>query len=58
MPNPMPIALLMDDSCPLVHVYRCHWIDVHHKPPVTEDGRPMPEMNRGSPVRGDAALLA
>jgi hypothetical protein len=39
----VPIALLMDDSCPLVHVYRCHWIDVHHKPPVTEDGRPMPD---------------
>jgi hypothetical protein len=39
----VPIALLMDDSCPLVHVYRCHWIDVHHKPPFTEDGRPLLE---------------
>ena len=32
---PVPITLLMDDSCPLVHVYRCHWIDVHHKLPFT-----------------------
>jgi hypothetical protein len=38
-----PIALLIDDSCPLVHVYRCHWMDVHHKPPLTDDGRPMLE---------------
>jgi hypothetical protein len=38
-----PIAFLVDDSCPLVHVYRCHWMDVHHKPPLTEDGRPMLE---------------
>lgn len=38
-----PITFLVDDSCPLVHVYRCHWMDVHHKPPFTEDGRPMLE---------------
>jgi hypothetical protein len=38
---PTPITLLVDDSCPLVHVYRCHWEDVHHKPPQTEDGRPL-----------------
>src|SRR5260370_16023317 len=43
MPDRTPIALLVDDSCPLVHVYRCHWMDVHHKPPVTEDGRPLLE---------------
>lgn len=43
MPERTPIALLMDDSCPLVHVYRCHWIDVHGKTPFSKDGRPMPE---------------
>lgn len=34
-----PIALLVDDSCPLVHVLRFHWEDVHHREPVTKDGR-------------------
>ncbi|MCA1594825.1 MAG: hypothetical protein LC772_00135 [Chloroflexi bacterium] len=38
---PTPIALLVDDSCPLVHVYRRHWEDVHHRAPVTDDGRPL-----------------
>ena len=38
---PTPITLLVDDSCPIVHVYRCHWEDVHHKPPFTKDGRPL-----------------
>jgi hypothetical protein len=38
-----PIGLIVDDSCPLVHVYRCHWMDVHLKPPLTKDGRPMLE---------------
>jgi hypothetical protein len=38
-----PITLLVDDSCPLVHVFRCHWKDVHHRPPTTEDGRPLIE---------------
>jgi hypothetical protein len=36
-----PICLLVDDPAPLIHVYRCHWEDVHHKPPLTEDGRPL-----------------
>jgi hypothetical protein len=36
---PTPITLLVDDSCPLVHVFRCHWEDVHHRPPQTKDGR-------------------
>ncbi len=36
-----PIALLIDDSCPLIHVYRRHWEDVHHHAPVTTDGRPL-----------------
>lgn len=37
--KPVPIALLVDDSCPLVHVYRFHWEAVHHQQPVTKDGR-------------------
>jgi hypothetical protein len=43
MPERTPIGLIVDDSCPLVHVYRCHWVDVHHHPPLTKDGRPMLE---------------
>jgi hypothetical protein len=43
MSDRTPIAVLMDDSCPLVHVYRCHWIDVHHEAPFTKDGRPLLE---------------
>ena len=35
---PVPISLLVDDSCPLVHVYRHHWEDVHHRPPETAYG--------------------
>jgi hypothetical protein len=41
---PVPITLLVDDSCPLVHVFRSHWRDVHHKPPETADGRPLVEI--------------
>jgi len=41
MPNRVPIALLVDDSCPLIHVYRRHWEDVHQKAPLTDDGRPL-----------------
>ena len=41
MPNRVPIALLVDDSCPFVHVYRYHWEDVHLKAPTTDDGRPL-----------------
>ncbi len=43
MSKPIPITLLVDDSCPLVHVYRAHWADVHHRPPATDDGRPLLE---------------
>lgn len=43
MPERTPISIIVDDSCPLIHVFRCHWIDVHKKPPVTADGREMPE---------------
>lgn len=39
-----PIALLVDDGCPLVHVYRHHWEDVHHKRPETTDGRPLVDL--------------
>jgi len=38
-----PIMIIVDDPAPLVHVYRCHVIDVHHRPPLTEDGRPLLE---------------
>ena len=41
--HPTPITLLVDDPCPLIHVYRDHWRDVHHKEPVTDDGRPLTE---------------
>jgi hypothetical protein len=34
-----PITLLVDDSCPLIHVYRFHKEDVHKMGPNTEDGR-------------------
>jgi hypothetical protein len=36
-----PITLLVDDSCPLIHVFRAHWVDVHNRPPATADGRPL-----------------
>src|ERR1044071_7582598 len=39
----IPIALLVDDHCPLIHEFRDHWVDVHHKPPTTEDGRELHE---------------
>lgn len=39
MPSRVPITLLVDDACPLVHVYRYHWADVHKKTPATDDGR-------------------
>lgn len=38
----VPISLIIDDSCPLVHVFAHHWRDVHQRPLVTEDGREMP----------------
>jgi hypothetical protein len=41
---PTPITLIVDDSCPLVHVFRHHWEDVHRKPPRTPDGRAMPDI--------------
>jgi len=39
-----PIALLVDDGCPLIHVYRNHWVDVHARAPLTDDGRPLLEI--------------
>jgi hypothetical protein len=39
MSTKIPISLLVDDSCPLIHVYRYHWEDVHKRPPATSDGR-------------------
>jgi hypothetical protein len=38
---PVPITLLVDDPCPIVHVYREHTVNVHHRTPVTRDGRPL-----------------
>jgi hypothetical protein len=38
-----PITLLVDDGCPLIHVYRNHWVDVHQRAPLTDDGRPLLE---------------
>jgi hypothetical protein len=43
MAERIPISLLVDDSCPLVHVYRNHWVDVHGRQPLTDDGRPLRE---------------
>jgi hypothetical protein len=34
-----PITLLVDDPCPLVHVYRYHHERVHFQEPLTKDGR-------------------
>lgn len=42
--NKIPITLLVDDSCPLVHVYRHHWVDVHGREPKTGDGRTLVEV--------------
>ena len=39
-----PIALLIDDSCPLIHVYRFHWEDVHKNKPLTNDGRRLTDL--------------
>lgn len=41
MSNRTPICLLVDDGCPLIHVYRYHWEEVHRVPPITDDGRPL-----------------
>ncbi len=38
---PVPIALIVDDPCPLVHVYRYHAEHVHRDAPRTRDGRPL-----------------
>jgi hypothetical protein len=43
MPSRTPISLVVDDSCPLIHVFRCHWVDVHQRPPYTADGRELAE---------------
>jgi hypothetical protein len=43
MSNRIPLTLLVDDSCPLIHVYRNHWVDVHKHAPLTDDGRPLLE---------------
>lgn len=40
---PTPLTLLVDDSCPHVHILREHLIAVDRRPPVTADGRPLAE---------------
>jgi len=35
---PVPVSLLVDDSCPLIHVFRNHWEDVHGRAPETAYG--------------------
>lgn len=35
----IPISLIVDDSCPLIHVYRFHKEEVHGNAPYTNDGR-------------------
>jgi len=39
-----PICLLIDDSCPLIHVYRFHYEDVHKEKPFTRDGRRLTDL--------------
>ncbi len=36
---PIPISFIVDDSCPLIHVYRFHKEEVHGSRPYTSDGR-------------------
>lgn len=40
---PTPISLLVDDPCPLIHIFRNHWIDVHGRAPKTTYGAPLLE---------------
>jgi hypothetical protein len=39
-----PITLLVDDSCPLVHILREHLIAVDRRPPSTADGRALVDL--------------
>lgn len=34
---PTPIGLLVDDSCPLAHVYLCHRADAHGERDLVDD---------------------
>ncbi len=43
MADRVPMALLVDDSCPLIHVYRNQIVDLGKRPPTTRDGRPLLE---------------
>jgi len=43
VPQRTPIALIIDDSCPLIHVYRHHVAAIHKDPPLTRDGRELVE---------------
>lgn len=43
MTQAVPISLILDDSCPFIHLYRYHMINAHGEKPLTWDGRPLLE---------------
>lgn len=38
MPDQVPISVIIDDGCPIVHLYRYHLPDAHNEEPLTGDG--------------------
>lgn len=48
MSDPIPISLIIDDGCPIVHLYRHHLPDAHGEEPVTGDGVPLVDEIPGS----------
>ncbi|HVX45436.1 MAG TPA: hypothetical protein VHC49_16205 [Mycobacteriales bacterium] len=38
MPERIPISVIIDDGCPIVHLYRYHLPDAHDEEPLTGDG--------------------
>lgn len=38
MPEAVPLSLVIDDGCPVVHLYRHHLPDAHNQEPLTGDG--------------------
>jgi hypothetical protein len=38
MPEAVPLSLVIDDGCPVVHLYRHHLPDAHQREPLTGDG--------------------
>lgn len=39
MSDPTPISVIIDDGCPVVHLYRHHLPDAHGEEPLTGDGK-------------------